>query len=297
MSAETIDMDYLRQWVGRSEIREQHLEPFPARALASLLDREQVPGDGDLLPLPWHWLYFLDTPSREGTGMDGHPKRGGFLPPVPLPRRMWAAGELTVHEPLRLGRTARRTSTVRSVEHKQGRAGSLVFVTVAHELQQGGKPCISELQHLVYREAPAAPTPLPSGEPASTTSDWSRTLHPDPVMLFRFSALTYNGHRIHYDREYATREEFYPALVVHGPLLATLLLDLLVREGQVSTMPAHFSFRAQRPAFDIDPLKLCGRSGLDGVALWTADASGMVGMTASARYSQQQNTYLNKETK
>lgn len=284
MNAEAIDIDHLRQWVGRSEVREQHLEPFQARALARLLDRENVPSDGDPLPLPWHWLYFLDTPSREGTGADGHPRRGGFLPPVPLPRRMWAAGDLTLHEPLRLGRAARRTSTVRSVEHKQGRAGSLVFVTVAHELEQDGKPRISELQHLVYREAPTAPVPLPPAEPASTASDWSRTVHPDPVMLFRFSALTYNGHRIHYDRDYATREEFYPALVVHGPLLATLLLDLAAREGQPPAMPAHFSFRAQRPAFDTDPLKLYGRREPDGVALWTADASGMVGMTASARY-------------
>jgi len=285
MSTETVDIDHLRQWVGKSEVREQHLEPFPARALARLLDREVVPGDGDPLPIPWHWLYFLDAPSRAGTGTDGHPERGGFLPPVPLPRRMWAAGDLTIHEPLTLGRAARKVSTVRSVEHKQGRAGSLVFVTVAHELEQSGKPCISELQHLVYREAPTAAAALPPGEPASTAGDWSRTVHPDPVMLFRFSALTYNGHRIHYDRDYATREEFYPALVVHGPLLATLLLDLLVREGRISAPPAHFSFRAQRPAFDTEPLRLLGRSEPEGVALWTSDASGMVGMTASARYS------------
>ena len=279
-----IDIDHLRQWVGRSETREQHLDPFPARALAGLLDRAEAPGEGDALPLPWHWLYFLDAPSREGTGADGHPRRGGFLPPVPLPRRMWAAGEFTLHEPLRLGRAARKTSTVRSVEFKQGKAGALVFVTVAHELEQGGQPCINELQHIVYREAPTAPAPLPPGEPASTDAGWSRTVFPDPVMLFRFSALTYNGHRIHYDRDYAMREEFYPALVVHGPLLATLLLDLLAREGHAAAPPVHFSFRAQRPAFDTQPLTLFGREEAEGVTLWTADATGMVGMTASARY-------------
>jgi 3-methylfumaryl-CoA hydratase len=281
---EPIDIDHLRQWVGRSETREQHLDPFPARALAGLLDRADAPGEGDALPLPWHWLYFLDAPSREGTGVDGHPKRGGFLPPVPLPRRMWAAGELTLHEPLRLGQVARKTSTVRSVELKRGKAGALVFVTVAHELEQGGQPRITELQHIVYREAPTAPAPLPPGEPAPAGAEWSRTVSPDPVMLFRFSALTYNGHRIHYDRDYATREEFYPALVVHGPLLATLLLDLLAREGGATAPPAHFSFRAQRPAFDTEPLGLFGHGEAAGAALWTADAVGMVGMTASARY-------------
>lgn len=279
-----IDIDHLRQWVGRSETHEQHLDPFPARALAGLLDRADVPCEGDVLPLPWHWLYFLDAPSREGTGVDGHPKRGGFLPPVPLPRRMWAAGELTLHEPLRLGCVARKTSTVRSVDLKQGRAGPLVFVTVAHDLEQDGRRCISELQHIVYRDAPTGPVPLLPGEPAPVDGEWTRTVSPDPVMLFRFSALTYNGHRIHYDRDYATREEFYPALVVHGPLLATLLLDLLAREGQAKSPPAHFSFRALRPAFDTDRLCLFGRATPERVALWTTDATGMVGMTASASY-------------
>lgn len=283
MSEGAVDLDHLRQWVGRSVMQEQHLEPFAARALAGLLDRADAPGDGDALPLPWHWLYFLDTPSREGTGVDGHPKRGGFLPPVPLPRRMWAAGELTVHRPLHLGRRANKTSTVRSVDLKQGKAGALVFVTVAHALSQDGEACIDELQHIVYREAPTAPTPLPPGEVAPADAAWQRTLQPDPVMLFRFSALTHNGHRIHYDRDYATREEFYPALVVHGPLLATLLLDLAARENADAAV-AHFSFRAQRPAFDTDALRLCGRPDDGGAALWTTDPSGAIGMTAQLRW-------------
>lgn len=279
-----VDIGHLHQWVGRSETREQYLDPFPARALAGLLDRTEVPGGGDALPLPWHWLYFLDAPSREGTGADGHPKRGGFLPPVPLPRRMWAAGELTLHEPLRLERVARRKSVVRSVELKQGKTGALIFVTVAHELEQDGQLRIEELQHIVYREAPAAPAPLPPGEPAPIDFDWSRTVSPDPVMLFRFSALTYNSHRIHYDRDYATRMEHYPALVVHGPLLAILLLDLVAREGHAAAPFAHFGFRARRPAFDTERLELCGRNEGGGAALWTVDAAGMVGMTASLRY-------------
>lgn len=283
MSGPLVDLAHLRQWVGRSTSAEQVLDPFPARALAGLLDRANAPADGDALPLPWHWLYFLETPSREGTGADGHPKRGGFLPPVPLPRRMWAAGEMEVVHPLRLGRSARRTSTVQSVDLKQGKAGPLVFVTVAHEFQQEGRTCISERQHLVYREAPAAPAPLPPGEPAAEDAIWSRLVQPDPVLLFRFSALTYNGHRIHYDRDYATREEFYPALVVHGPLLATLLLDLLAREHSRAE-PVHFEFRAKRPAFDTDSLRLCGRPGQGGAALWTTDPAGLLGMTASVRF-------------
>ena len=283
MSGTAVDLDHLRQWVGRSFTSEQHLDPFPARALAGLLDRPEAPGEGDALPLPWHWLYFLEAPSRAGTGEDGHPRRGGFLPPVPLPRRMWASGEMEVAQPLRLGRMARKTSTVRSVDLKQGKAGPLVFVTVAHELHQDGRLCLSEQQHLVYRDAPAAPAPLPPGEPAPAEAPWTRTVQPDPALLFRFSALTYNGHRIHYDRDYATGVEFYPALVVHGPLLATLLLDLVAREhpGQA---PVQFAFRAQRPAFDTDPLRLCGRPEAGGAALWIADPAGALGMTASVRF-------------
>jgi 3-methylfumaryl-CoA hydratase len=283
MNDGTVDLDHLRQWVGRSATQEQHLDPFAARALAGLLDHESAPGDGDALPLLWHWLYFLEAPGRASTGVDGHPQRGGFLPPVPLPRRMWAAGELTLHRPLRLGRRARKTSTVRSVDQKQGKAGALVFVTVAHELTQDDRACISELQHIVYREAPAAPAPLPPGESAPATAEWSRELVPDTPLLFRYSALTYNGHRIHYDRDYATEVEFYPALVVHGPLLATLLLDLAQLENPGTDL-CSFSFRAMRPAFDNAPLQLRGTRTATGAELWTSDTEGFIGMKATATF-------------
>ena len=284
MSESAIDLDHLRQWIGKPATQEQHLEPFPARALAGLLDRTEAPGEGDALPLPWHWLYFLDAPRREDTGVDGHPKRGGFLPPVPLPRRMWASGELTLHRPLRLGRRASKTSTVLSVDLKQGKAGALVFVTVAHELGQDGHACISELQHIVYRAAPSAPAPLPPGEAAPTAGAWARELLPDAPLLFRYSALTFNGHRIHYDRDYATQVEFYPALVVHGPLLATLLLDLAQRERPGAAI-RHFTFRALRPAFDNAPLHLHGLSTDHGAELWTSDAEGFIGMKAKATFA------------
>ncbi|MDR8394723.1 acyl-CoA dehydrogenase [Paraburkholderia sp. USG1] len=276
-----IDIEHLRGWVGKSVTSEQNIEPFPARALAGLLDHEQTCRTGDALPLPWHWLYFLDTPSRAGTGTDGHPARGDFLPPVPLPRRMWAAGQLKVQSLLVTGQPARKVSTVRSVEHKEGKTGPLVFVQLAHELLQSGRLCIQEEQTLVYREAAIGPVALPPGEPAPAAAQWSRTVTPDPVLLFRFSALTYNGHRIHYDRDYAVHQEFYPALVVHGPLLATLLLDLLYSE-RPNAVVTDFRFRALRPTFDTDAFRLCGHLQGHTVQLWTVDSGGMVGMSARA---------------
>ncbi|CAN5528462.1 MaoC family dehydratase N-terminal domain-containing protein [soil metagenome] len=285
-TATAIDIDHLREWVGRQQIAEQRIDPFPARALAGLLDRAQAPEAGDALPLPWHWLYFLDTPARAAIGIDGHPGRGGFLPPVPLPRRMWASGEIDVEAPLTIGRDAQKVSTVQSVELKQGQSGALVFVTVEHVLSQAGRTCLRERQHIVYRDAPIGAAPLPPGSPPKDEARWQRALQPDPAMLFRYSALTYNGHRIHYDRDYATRQEFYPALVVHGPLLATLLLDLLQTERPESPI-AHFDFRALRPAFDADLLTLQGRAGDDGrsARLWTVDPQGAQGMGANVRFA------------
>ena len=276
-----VDIEHLRQWVGREQMVEQTLAPFAAEAMSGLLDRAAPPAVGDALPLPWHWLYFLETPARADIGIDGHPQRGGFLPPVPLPRRMWAAGALRCEAPLRLGAVARKHSTVRSVDLKQGRSGPLVFVTVDHLLEQGGRTCLREEQNIVYREAATASVPLPAGEKATKPAQWATPLRPDPALLFRFSALTYNGHRIHYDRDYAVREEFYPALVVHGPLLATALLDFLMRL-RPGAQVLGFTFRALRPAFDTDTLRLCAASDGDAVELWTEDGHGNVGMTARA---------------
>ena len=276
-----VDIEHLRQWVGREQLVEQIIEPFAAVAMSGLLDRAAPPAVGDALPLPWHWLYFLETPARAVIGVDGHPQVGGFLPPVPLPRRMWAAGTLQCEASLRLGAVARKRSTVRSVDMKQGRSGPLVFVTVDHLLEQDGRTCIREEQNIVYREAATAPVPLPPGEKATKPAQWTAPLRPDPALLFRFSALTYNGHRIHYDRDYAVREEFYPALVVHGPLLATALLDLLVRVRPGAWVRS-FAFRALRPAFDTDTLRLCAAAEGDAVGLWTEDSLGNIGMTARA---------------
>jgi len=277
-----IDPEQLREWVGRERITHDELSPFPARALAAAFDRRDAPSVGDALPPAWHWLYFLETPDASGTGPDGHPRLGGFMPPVPLPRRMWAAGHFDVVSPLALGRPASRRSVIRSVQPKSGRSGTLVFVTLDHELSQDGRVCIQEEQNLVYREIPAGPAPAPAGEAAPANADFRRTIQPDPVLLFRYSALTYNSHRIHYDRPYAIDQEFYPALVVQGPLLATLLLDLL-RAALPDTRVAAYSFRAVRPCFDSAPVQLCGKQDDRTVALWTSDHNGQLSMQATAR--------------
>ncbi len=276
-----LDLATLRQWVGREQVQQQVLVPFPAQALAGLLEREPVPRAGDALPLPWHWLYFLDTPRLGEIGADGHPKRGGFLPPVPLPRRMWAESRIASHRPLQLGRSASKTSTVRAVDLKEGRSGPLVFVRVEHRYAQDEVLCLVEDQHIVYREAPPGPQPLPPGQGAPDGAGWSYELVPDAPLLFRFSALTYNGHRIHYDAAYAREVEHYPGLVVHGPLLATWLLGGLQRAHPALAVNS-FAFRALRPAFVGEPISFCGRRESGRVELWTRHADGSVGVRAEA---------------
>ena len=282
MSDPVINLDHLREWVGRNRLVEDMLAPFPAQALAAALDREDILAVGDALPAARHWLYFLETPKGSATGGDGHAKLGGFLPPVPLARRMWASGRLDFLSPLVFGQPAVRKTVVNAVEAKSGKTGSLVFVTLEHEMSQQEQLCIREEQNLVYRDMPSGPAPLASGTEEPLKADFSRIVYPDPVLLFRFSALTYNGHRIHYDRPYAMEREFYPALVVHGPLLATLLLDLL-HDVLPDALVQSFSFRALRPTFDTSLLTLNGRRDGDVVTLWSADVDSQIGMSATAR--------------
>lgn len=276
-----IDIDYLQGWVGRERVREDLLAAFPARALAATLDRQQSPQLGDSLPPAWQWLYFNDCARHSELGADGHPQTGGFLPPVPLPRRMWAAGEFFCERPLRIGEPAEQRSRVSSVELKQGSTGTLVFVSLEHHTTQGGRRCLFEKQHLVYRQMPSGPSPLPAGEVAEQVADFQVPLQPDPVLLMRYSALTFNGHRIHYDRDYATGQEHYLGLVVHGPLLATLLAEQVARQFPGETLGS-FRFRALRPVFDADYLHLCGRRQGNTVELWIVNQDGFVTTTAAA---------------
>jgi 3-methylfumaryl-CoA hydratase len=279
-----IDLDRLRAWIGRRREARERIAAAPLKGLAAALDRDEAePGEGDEVPPGGHWLYFLEATRQSELGPDGHAARGGFLPPVPLPRRMWAGGRLRFLKPLRVGDEARRASEIREVSVKEGKSGAIVFVTVRHEIAGPAGLALTEEHDIVYRGAPAS-NPPPPPEPAPESAAWRRTIRPDPVLLFRYSALTFNGHRIHYDRPYATETEGYPDLVVHGPLVATLLMDLCRRQqGRL----AGFDFRAVSPLFSGAPIALAGAPAADGrtAKLWAAAADGGLAMTATARFA------------
>jgi 3-methylfumaryl-CoA hydratase len=276
-----LDVDHLRSWIGRQETLHDRVTRFPVAAMSAALDRDDPPPrEGDSLPPLWHWLYFLAAARQSLLGPDGHPARGGFLPPVPLPRRMWAGGRLTFHQPLRIDEEINRVSTVQDVTVKQGRSGALCFVLVRHEVFGERGRALLEEQDIVYRDA-AQPGEAPAASRAARTdAAWSRDVAPAEPLLFRYSALTFNSHRIHYDRRYVTEVEGYPGLVVQGPLIATLLMDLLRRN--ITRAPASFRFRAVRPVLDTAPFSVHGAmEGSEGVALW-AQGAGQLAMEADA---------------
>ena len=279
------EISELSTWIGRSETLHDVVQPTPVAALTATLDHPPVDVRvGTVLPPLWHWLYFLPLHRQSEIGPDGHARRGGFLPPVPLPRRMWAGSQFEFRTPIRVGDRVARTSTIDDVSSKSGRTGALVFVKVRHEVRcnDEAEPALLEFHDIVYREAqrPDDAAPPPQAAPAEPT--WQRQIEPDPVLLFRYSALTFNGHRIHYDRRYVTEVEGYPGLVVHGPLIATLLLDLLRRERPQAEV-ATFRFRAVRPTFDGHPFHVNGAPSADGgaVHLWASDHEGWLTMDAS----------------
>jgi 3-methylfumaryl-CoA hydratase len=276
----------LRAWEGRVETRHDEVTRAPLRALAATLDLEGLePALGAPVPALWHWLYFLPRSPQSEIGADGHPKLGGFLPPVPLPRRMWAGGRLTWHSPVRVGDCLQRTSSIVSVKHKAGRTGDLIFVVVRHEIATADKLLLTEEQDLVYRAPQQAGEPSAPAQAAPADATFWRDLTPDPVLLFRYSALTFNSHRIHYDRPYATEAEGYPGLVVHGPLLATLLADL-TRQARPDAVAKTFSFKAVRPVFDLKAFRVCGRPGPEGnsLELWAQDHEGSLAMRADIEF-------------
>jgi 3-methylfumaryl-CoA hydratase len=276
----------MREWIGRTEVRTDTVTAAPMATLAATLDIDApYPEAGDLLPPLWHWLYFLPIHRQSELAADGHAERGGFLPPVDLPRRMWAGGRLEFHAPLQVGERITRTSRIADVRFKEGRTGPLVFVLVKHEIANAAGIAITEEHDIVYRghtAGNALPRPAP-GHTAGAAA-WERVIHPDDVLLFRYSALTFNGHRIHYDRRYATEVEGYAGLVVHGPLLATLLADL-VRRNLPASRASRFEFRAVSPVFDTADFAVCGRPEIDGavIRLWVRDAAGGLAMDATLR--------------
>ena len=283
-SASAIDIEHLRGWIGRGEEHVDVAEPSRFKALAAWLDHRTPPWPADELPPLGHWLCFLPIALQSQLTPDGHPPRGGLIPPVPLPRRMWAGSKVEFLRPAPLGATLRRCASVADVALKSGGSGDFVRVSLLNEIFVGADLAIRERQDIIYRPAAdEASAPSSAGRiaaPASEPFDYARAVMPDPAMLFRFSALTFNAHRIHYDRDYARDVEAYPGLVVHGPMQAMLLLDLYLRREGGGPVRG-FSCRAQRPLFDGAPFQLKGRQTESGARLWSEDARGQLCMEAS----------------
>jgi len=320
---DTIRIEHLQQWIGKSQTATDTVTAAPATALHATLDHpEQTIQLGHLISELWHWLYFLPTDRQSNIDASGHAKLGGFMPPVPLPRRMWAGSQLDFHHAIRVGDIIERTSTIDNVTQKTGKSGELVFVRVKHQIDlveqpnqllqvmpssQSNEPthtgitlldpqrlkAITEYHDIVYRAPALTNAPLPVSTKAPQSADWERKIETNDVLLFRYSALTFNGHRIHYDRRYVTDVEGYPGLIVHGPLIATLLLDALKQELQEITV-IHYEFKAIKPIFDTHPFYVCGAISTDEttiasspsnastVHLWAKDFLGDVAMQATA---------------
>jgi 3-methylfumaryl-CoA hydratase len=270
----------LRGWIDRRETAQDLLTQRLAQGFRATFDDEAtMPAMGEMAPIGIHWCLAPPAVPQSGLGPDGHAARGGFLPPVPLPRRMWAGGRLDFHDTLRVGDAVERHSRIVDVVAKQGRSGPLCFVTVEHELSTTRGLAVRERHDIVYRgEGGASSSSSPIEGPAA---QWSKPLRTDPVQLFRYSALTFNGHRIHYDREYATKIEHYPGLIVHGPLQATLLMRFAAEIS--GAMPTNLQFRGIAPLFDDTPFAVHACEGNGGLELWVASSAGVRTMTAQAR--------------
>ena len=277
-----IDMAHLRTWIGRRMVTTDVLTEDLARKYHATFDAAgDAPQAGSLAPRLIHFCLAQPTASTAALGQDGHPARGGFLPPIPLPQRMWAGGEVTFHGDLKVGDVATRTSLIEDVSLKEGRSGALCFVTVRHRIEVDGRLAIEERQDLVYRSSDGSARGRAPPSPREVGADHC-AMRVGPALLFRYSALTFNSHRIHYDRPYATEVECYPGLVVHGPLQAALLFDYAAERRGVP--PTQFSFRGVSPLFDQDAFSLHAREDGDSVKLWTAKADGPICMQAEAHW-------------
>ena len=284
MNQADLDAEYLRQWIGKQEIIEETISAGPLRRMRATLDCEpETIIDGEVIPPLWHWAYFLSPVRASELGRDGHAALGDFMPPVPLPRRMWAGGKITINDAIRVGETARRESTVRDVQLKQGRTGKLCFVEVEHSFFVGKDLRFSEIHNIVYRDVkqPGEDEILPPVSPSD--AQWTREVIPDPILLFRYSALTFNGHRIHYDLDFCRDQEGYPGLVFHGPLTATLLLQL-AGEHNPGKILEEYEFRAYSPLFDNAPFTLNGKMDGPVAELWASNADGRMAMKARVRF-------------
>ena len=275
----TEDTDFAA-WIGRSDSppAEAVSTPLIERFKAMLEPHLAVT---DAVPAGLHWCLSPQVVRADGIGGDGHPRKGGFLPPIPLPRRMWAGGELEFLLPIRDGDLVTRRSRIADVKEKTGRSGALFFVTVAHEILTPEGTAIRERQDIVYRPAATGPAPAPAAN-ARPDPDAEWRVDVDPVLLFRYSALTFNGHRIHYDEPYARQVEHYPGLVIHGPMQATLLLNLAIAQG--GGVPRRFSFRGVSPACGPQVLRVRAWKSGNGLELATVTSSDVTAMEAVATW-------------
>ncbi|MDM0109467.1 MaoC family dehydratase N-terminal domain-containing protein [Variovorax sp. J22R24] len=251
-------MNDFNDWIGRTETTHARIDPHSVAAMGATLDATDESRVGDALAPGWHWLFFNPVVAQSALGEDGHPRRdvpGSFLPPIPLPRRMWAASRIRYLTAIAIGSEAIRTSRILRITPKEGRSGSMCFVTVAHTTTVDDQVCVVEEQDIVYREAAAAPAPRPAEAPADAPIQWRESHVPNTTLLFRYSALTFNGHRIHYDQPYAQDVEFYRGLVVHGPLTATLLQQF-ARRCKPALRLASFEFKGVSPLYCDEPMEL-----------------------------------------
>jgi 3-methylfumaryl-CoA hydratase len=285
----TQDLERMKDWIGRKEVVEDHVTVYQIQGLRCIMDDGRVPVRGEDVGPMDHWCFFYPKVPASEVGPDGHFKRGGFLPPVPLPRRMFGGCRTTYHQPMRVGEDIRMEKTIKDVVVKQGRSGTLLICTILHEMSGEKGLCITEEHDVVYREDAPADAPTPGGRtnPAPSDHAWIREITPDPVMLFRYSAVSFVGHRIHYDRKYTMEVEGYPGLVVHGPLTAHLMLNLGLDNNPGRKLTG-YTFQARAPLFDTAPFKVAGKPNEDGksISLWSVTPEGTIGTLATATFAE-----------
>jgi 3-methylfumaryl-CoA hydratase len=282
---EKLDLDHLRQWIGRSAEATDIVTAQLVKGLRATLFQEiGAPKTGDAAPFTVHWCLGQPVYPMSELGPDGHPTRGGFLPPVPLPRRMWAGGELQFIDPLRVGDETTRTSRISDVTLKTGSTGTLCFVSVEHVVTTPRGTAIRERQDIVYRDVSTTQAAAPAkAAPPPPAAKHRETHVSDPVLLFRYSALTFNGHRIHYDRDYVTKVEGYPGLIFHGPLQAALIVELAAKLHG-GAPPKTFSYRGVQPLFEGGAFSVNANDAAAGLELWTANAEGQPTMKGTATW-------------
>jgi 3-methylfumaryl-CoA hydratase len=281
---EKLDIDHLRQWIGRTQEASDIVTAQLVKGLrATLFQEVGEPRTGDAAPFTVHWCLAQPVFPMSMLGPDGHPTRGGFLPPVPLPRRMWAGGELQFIDPLRVGDEATRTSRISDVTVKSGSTGTLCFVAVEHVITTSRGVAIRERHDIVYRDIGGAPAAAPKAPPPPPVAKHRESHVSDPVLLFRYSALTFNGHRIHYDRDYVTRVEGYPGLIFHGPMQAAFIVELAAKLHN-GRPPKRLTYRGVQPLFEGTEFSVNANDKDGGLELWIANTEGQPTMKGTATW-------------